>query len=92
MPQAYDDVDWFKDVESTGGVVEQHIGKLAARCFEDDRLQASSLRTAYEDAHLGHLDDDTKSVCLPTRFSDSAIRDSPTLSSITVASFPRSSC
>ena len=45
-----DDVDWFKDVEHTGGVIEQHIGKLAARCFEDDRLQAATIRTAYEDA------------------------------------------
>jgi len=44
-------VDWFKDVEHTGGVVEQHIGKLAARCFENDRLQAATIRTAsYEDA------------------------------------------
>jgi len=26
VPQAHgDDVDWFKDVENTGGVVEQHI-------------------------------------------------------------------
>ena len=45
-----DDVDWFKDVEHTGVVVEQHIGKLAARCFENDRLQAATIRTAYEDA------------------------------------------
>ena len=45
-----DDVDWFKDVEHTGGVIEQHIGKLAARCFENDRLQAATIRTAYEDA------------------------------------------
>jgi hypothetical protein len=45
-----DDVDWFRDVEHTGCVVEQHIGKLAARCFENDRLQAASIRTAYEDA------------------------------------------
>lgn len=45
-----DDVDWFKDVEHTGDVVEQHIGKLAARCFENDRLQAATIRTAYEDA------------------------------------------
>ncbi|RRJ28510.1 BREX-5 system phosphatase PglZ [Halocatena pleomorpha] len=45
-----DDVDWFKDVEHTGNVIEQHIGKLAARCFETDRLQAASIRTAYEDA------------------------------------------
>jgi hypothetical protein len=44
------DVDWFKDVEYTGGVVEQHIGKLAARCFENERLQAATIRTAYEDA------------------------------------------
>ncbi|MFC4552432.1 BREX-5 system phosphatase PglZ [Halorussus sp. GCM10023401] len=44
------DVDWFKDVEHTGGVVEQHIGKLAARCFENERLQAATIRTAYEDA------------------------------------------
>lgn len=43
-------VDWFKDVQNTGGVVEAHIGKLAARCFENDRTQAASLRTAYEDA------------------------------------------
>ena len=51
VPQAYrDDVDWFKDVENTGGIVEQHIGKLAARCFETDRLQAASIRAAYEDA------------------------------------------
>lgn len=45
-----DDVDWFRDVEHTGGVIEQHIGKLAARCFENERLQAASIRTAYEDA------------------------------------------
>ena len=45
-----DDVDWFKDVEHTGDVIEQHIGKLAARCFENDRIQASTIRTAYEDA------------------------------------------
>ena len=51
VPQASsDDVDWFKDVEHTGAVVEQHIGKLAARCFETDRLQAATIRTAYEDA------------------------------------------
>ena len=51
VPQVYsDDVDWFKDVENTGGVVEQHIGKLAAQCFENDRLQAASIRTAYENA------------------------------------------
>jgi len=51
VPQpSSDDVDWFKDVEHTGGVVEQHIGKLAARCFENDRLQAATIRTAYEDA------------------------------------------
>ena len=45
-----DDVDWFKDVENTGGVIDQHIGRLAARCFENDRLQAATIRTAYEDA------------------------------------------
>jgi len=45
-----DNVDWFRDVENTGGVVEAHIGKLAARCFEEDRLQAGTIRTAYEDA------------------------------------------
>jgi hypothetical protein len=51
VPQARsDDVDWFKDVEHTGGVIEQHIGKLAARCFGNDRLQAATIRTAYEDA------------------------------------------
>jgi hypothetical protein len=51
VPQApSDDLDWFRDVENTGGVVEQHIGKLAARCFESERLQAASIRTAYEDA------------------------------------------
>ncbi len=51
VPQASsDDVDWFKDVEHTGDVIEQHIGKLAARCFENDRLQAATIRTAYEDA------------------------------------------
>ncbi|WP_135304844.1 BREX-5 system phosphatase PglZ [Haloarcula amylovorans] len=51
IPQASsDDVDWFKDVEHTGDVIEQHIGKLAARCFENDRLQAATIRTAYEDA------------------------------------------
>ncbi|REA02891.1 BREX-5 system phosphatase PglZ [Haloferax sp. Atlit-6N] len=44
------DVDWFRDVEHTGGVVEQHIGKLAARCFENERIQAATIRTAYEDA------------------------------------------
>ena len=43
-------VDWFKDVENTGGVIEAHIGKLAARCFETDRIQAASLRTAYDEA------------------------------------------
>jgi len=48
-----DDVDWFKDVENTGGIVEAHIGKLAARCFENDRIQAASIRTAYEDADEG---------------------------------------
>jgi hypothetical protein len=42
--------DWFKDIESTGSVVEAHIGKLAARCFGDDRLQSRAIRTAYEDA------------------------------------------
>lgn len=48
VPQAHsDDVDWFKDVENTGGVVEAHIGKLAARCFENDRLQAATIRTVY---------------------------------------------
>lgn len=51
VPESQDeDVDWFKDVEHTGTVVEDHIGKLAVRCFEDDRLQAASLRTTYEDA------------------------------------------
>jgi len=51
VPQSSsDDVDWFKDVEHTGDVIEQHIGKLAARCFENDRLQAATIRTAYEDA------------------------------------------
>jgi hypothetical protein len=53
VPAAFEsDVDWFRDVDATGGVVEQHIGKLAARCFEDDRLQAASLRAAYEDADV----------------------------------------
>ncbi|MDS0279651.1 BREX-5 system phosphatase PglZ [Halomicroarcula sp. S1AR25-4] len=53
VPQARsDDVDWFKDVEHTGDVIEQHIGKLAARCFENDRLQAATLRTAFEDAEV----------------------------------------
>jgi hypothetical protein len=51
VPQpSSDDVDWFKDVEHTGDVVKAHIGKLAARCFENDRLQAATIRTAYEDA------------------------------------------
>jgi hypothetical protein len=51
VPAAFEPtVDWFRDVEATGTVIEQHIGTLAARCFEDDRLQAASLRTAYEDA------------------------------------------
>jgi hypothetical protein len=51
VPQGYDRrVDWFKDVESTGSVIEQHIGTLAARCFENDRPQAATIRTAYEDA------------------------------------------
>lgn len=45
-----DDVDWFKDIENTGSVVEAHIGQLAARCFENDRLQSASIRTAYENA------------------------------------------
>lgn len=45
-----DDVDWFKDVENTGGVVDVHIGQLAARCFEHDRLQSASIRTVYENA------------------------------------------
>ncbi|QSG08827.1 BREX-5 system phosphatase PglZ [Halapricum desulfuricans] len=54
VPQARtDDVDWFRDVENTGGVVEAHIGKLAARCFENDRLQAASIRTAYGDTEGG---------------------------------------
>ncbi|AGN01219.1 PglZ domain-containing protein [Salinarchaeum sp. Harcht-Bsk1] len=49
VPQAPDDdVDWFRDVENTGGVVEAHIGKLAARCFQNDRINAASIRTAYE--------------------------------------------
>jgi hypothetical protein len=50
--QQTDNVDWFKDVEHTGGVIEQHIGKLAAHCFENDRLQAATIRTAYEDAEV----------------------------------------
>ncbi len=51
VPQpSSDDVDWFKDVEHTGEVIEAHIGKLAARCFGDNRLQAATIRTAYEDA------------------------------------------
>lgn len=51
VPQVYDgQVDWFKDIENTGSVIEQHIGKLAARCFENDRIQAATIRTAYEDA------------------------------------------
>ncbi len=51
VPQARPrDAEWFKDVENTGGVIDQHIGKLAARCFEQDRLQASTIRTAYENA------------------------------------------
>jgi hypothetical protein len=37
-------VDWFKNVEHTGGVVEAHIGKLAARCFNNDRIQVSSIQ------------------------------------------------
>jgi len=45
-----DDVDWFRDVEHTGGEVEAHVGTLAVRCFGNDRLQATSLRTAYENA------------------------------------------
>ena len=45
-----DDVDWFRDVEHTGGEIEAHIGTLAVRCFENDRLQATSLRTTYENA------------------------------------------
>ncbi|WP_302080585.1 BREX-5 system phosphatase PglZ [Salinibaculum rarum] len=45
-----DDVDWFKDVENTGHIVEAHIGKLAMRCFEDDRLQAGTIRKAYAEA------------------------------------------
>ena len=51
VPQVYDEqVDWFKDIESTGSVIDHHIGKLAARCFENDRIQAATIRTAYEDA------------------------------------------
>ncbi len=51
VPQAPDeDVDWFRDVKHTGGVLEYHIGKLATHCFEDERLQATSIRTAYEAA------------------------------------------
>ncbi|MFB6201930.1 MAG: BREX-5 system phosphatase PglZ, partial [Halorhabdus sp.] len=51
VPQARtDDVDWFRDIENAGGVIEAHIGKLAARCFGNDRLQAGSIRTAYGDA------------------------------------------
>jgi hypothetical protein len=51
VPQARpDDAEWFKDVESSGYVIDQHIGKLAARCFEQDRLQAGTIRTAYEEA------------------------------------------
>ncbi|UPM44168.1 BREX-5 system phosphatase PglZ [Halocatena salina] len=50
---ASDDTDWFRDVENTGGVIELHIGKLATRCFGNDRLQATSVRTAYEDAEAG---------------------------------------
>jgi hypothetical protein len=50
VPQpSSDDVDWFKDIEHTGGVVEQQIGKLAARCFENDRFRAATIRTAFED-------------------------------------------
>ncbi|WP_255191912.1 BREX-5 system phosphatase PglZ [Natronobeatus ordinarius] len=56
VPETPDeDVDWFKDVENTGSVLKLHIGKLAARCFERDRLQAASLRAAFEDATV---DDD----------------------------------
>ena len=52
VPQTHsDDVDWFRDIENTGSVVEAHIGKLAARCFENNRIQAASIRTAYEDAY-----------------------------------------
>lgn len=47
-----DEVDWFKDVEHTGGVIEQHIGTLAAQCFGNDRLQAATIRTAFEDADV----------------------------------------
>lgn len=45
-----DDHDWFRDVEATGNIVEGHIGKLAAQCFEKDRLQAATIRTAFEGA------------------------------------------
>ncbi|RAW45818.1 BREX-5 system phosphatase PglZ [Halorubrum sp. 48-1-W] len=51
VPQAKtDEVDWFRDVEHTGGEIEAHVGTLAVRCFENDRPQATSLRTTYEDA------------------------------------------
>ena len=45
-----DDVDWFKDVENTGAVINIHIGKLAARCFEKNRIQSASIRAVYENA------------------------------------------
>ena len=58
-----EDEDWFRDVEATGGVVEGHIGKLAARCFENERIQAASIRTAFEDAAgAGGDADDRRSV------------------------------
>jgi len=52
-----DDVDWFKDVEHTGDVIEQHIGTLAARCFEHDRIRAATLRTAFEDAAVNETEE-----------------------------------
>jgi len=51
VPQAQkEDVDWFRDVENTGSVINQNVGKLAARCFRNDRIPAASLRTTYENS------------------------------------------
>jgi hypothetical protein len=63
VPQAHsDDVDWFKDVEHTGGVIEQHIGKLAVRCFENDSIQAASIHVAYEEASEGEREQIAKTL------------------------------
>jgi hypothetical protein len=72
VPQSQtDDTDWFQDVEHTGASIDAHIGTLAVRCFEDDLIQAASLRTTFEEADVNPEGDrDERDAVAQTLYSE----------------------